>query len=84
MPHPTPPFLKIFFFFYCGTSFKVFIEFLTILLLFSVLVFCPRDMWDVGSLLPDQGLNLYPPPALEGAVLTTGPPGTSQSHALLS
>ena len=40
------------------TIFKVFIEFVTISFLFYVLVFWP---WrHVGSLLPDQGLNLYP------------------------
>ena len=37
-------------------------------------------MWDVGSLLPDQGSNLYPPPALEGEVLTTGLSGKSQGQ----
>ena len=36
--------------------FKVFLEFITILLLsFGILALRPR-----GSLLPDQGLNLYP------------------------
>ena len=34
--------------------FKVFIEFLPILLLFYVLVFWPQDMWDLGSLTRDQ------------------------------
>ena len=31
------------------TIFTVFIEFVTILFLFSVLVFWPRGMWDLGS-----------------------------------
>ena len=34
--------------------FKVFIEFVTILLLFYVLVFWPQDMCDLGSLTRDQ------------------------------
>ena len=29
------------------TIFKFFIEFVIILLLFSVMVFWPRDMWDI-------------------------------------
>ena len=48
------------------TIFKVFIEFVTILLLFYVLVFWPWGMWDQT-----------PPPALEGEVLTIGQPGKS-------
>ena len=36
------------------TSFKVFIEFVTILLLFYVLVFWPRGMWDLSSPTRDQ------------------------------
>ena len=51
--------------------FKVFIEFVTILLLFYVLVFQPGGMWD-----PQPGIEPTPP-ALEGKVLTTGPPGKS-------
>ena len=54
------------------TIFKVFIEFVTILLLFYVLVFWPQGMWD----LPGPGIEPTPP-ALEGEVLTTGPPGKS-------
>ena len=34
--------------------FKVFIEFVTILLLFYVLVFWPRDMWDISSPTRDR------------------------------
>ena len=49
--------------------FKVFIEFVTISLLFSVLVFWPRGMWD-----PPPGIEPTLP-ALEGEVLTTGLPG---------
>ena len=59
------------------TIFKLFIEFVTILLLFHVLVFWPRGMWD--SQLLDQGSNQDPTPALEGEVLTTGPPRKSLS-----
>ena len=39
--------------------FKVFIEFVTILLLFYVLVFWPQDMCDLGSLTRDQTCTLY-------------------------
>ena len=51
--------------------FKVFIEFFTIL--FYVLVFWLRGMWDLSSQIRDQTCT----PALEGKVLTTGPPGIS-------
>ena len=44
--------LKIFFLIW--TTFKVFIEFVTILLLFYVLVFWPRGMWDPTSPTRDQ------------------------------
>ena len=57
------------------TIFKVFIEFVTILLLFF-LCFVFLVWRHVGSFLPDQGLNPHLP-ALEGEVLTTGPPGKS-------
>ena len=39
--------------------FKVFIEFVTILLLFSVLVFWPRGMWDLSSLTRDRTHSPY-------------------------
>ena len=55
------------------TIFKVFIEFVTMLLLFYVLVFWPEAC---GILAPQPGTEPAPP-ALEGEVLTTGPPGTS-------
>ena len=53
------------------TIFKVFTEFVTILLLFYLLFFfgCEAS----GILTPDQGLNLHS--TLEGKVLTTGLPG---------
>ena len=64
-------YLKIFgdvdhFFFF----FKVFVEVVTIWLLFHVLVLWPWGMWDL-SCQGDQTL----PPTLESKVLTTGPPG---------
>ena len=34
--------------------FKVYIEFVTILLLSYVLLFWPQDMWDVSFAIPDQ------------------------------
>ena len=37
--------------------FNVFIEFVTTLLLFSVLVFWPRGMWDLSSLTRDQTIS---------------------------
>ena len=43
-----------FFFSFMWTIFKVFIEFLTIFFLFSVLVFWPWGMWDLISLTRDQ------------------------------
>ena len=48
-------FLKIFL---IWTIFKIFIEFVTLLLLFYVLVFWPQPTWD--SLLPKQGSNPDP------------------------
>ena len=41
-----------------STIFKIFIEFISVLLLFYVLVFWPQGMWDLSS--PDQGSNLHP------------------------
>ena len=58
------------------TIFKDFIEFITILLLFYLLVFWWRDMWDLISPTRNQTTSL----ALEGKFLTTGPPGKSLSH----
>ena len=46
-------FLKDFFFLLTWAIFKVFIEFVTILLLFYVLVFWPHGMWDLSSLTRD-------------------------------
>ena len=43
-----------FFFFLMWTIFKVFIEFVTILLLFYVLVFWPQGMWDLSSPARDR------------------------------
>ena len=73
-----------FFFFFCKffkkiflvwTIFKVFIEFVTILLLFYVLVFIfGPEAW--GFLVHLPGIKPTPP-ALEGEVLTTGPSGKS-------
>ena len=53
--------------------FQVFIEFVTILLLFHVLVSWPRGMWDPSSQTKVWTCTL----ALEGKVLTTGPPRKS-------
>ena len=40
--------------FFMWIIFKVFIEFITILLLFYVLVFWPQGMWDLSSQTRDQ------------------------------
>ena len=55
------------------TTFKVFIEFVTTLLLFYILLFWPWGTWDLNSLTRDQTRTSSP----EGEVLTTGPPGKS-------
>ena len=47
-------FLRFFFFFFLWTISKVFIEFVTILLLFYVLVFWPQGMWNLNSPTRDQ------------------------------
>ena len=52
-----------------STLFKLFIEFLTILLLVYVLVFWPRGI-EISA--PRSGIKPVPP-ASEGKVLTTGP-----------
>ena len=54
--------------------FKVFIEFVTPLLLFFALFFWPRGS---GILASGPGIE-PPPPALEGKVFTVGPPAKSQ------
>ena len=60
------------------TIFKVFIEFITIMLLFYVLAFGPEAC---GILASRPGIEPTPP-ALEGEVLTTGPPGRSLGRML--
>jgi len=40
------------------TTFKVFIEFVTVLFLFYVLFFWPQDMWNLSSLTRDQTCTL--------------------------
>ena len=54
----------------------VFIEFVTISLLFYVLVFRPQSSWDISSLTRDQTHTTF---ALEGEVLTIGLPGKCPS-----
>ena len=60
------------------TVFKVFIEFVTILLLFYVLAFGYEAC---GVLVSQAGLEPTPP-ALEGQVLTTGLPAKSPRKPL--
>ena len=54
--------------------FKIFIEFVTILLLFYVSVFWPQSVWDLSSLIKPAPL------ALKDKVLTIGSPVKSPSH----
>ena len=68
-------FLDFFFFFLIWTIFKVFIEFVTILLP-GFFMFCFFGSEVCGTLTPQPGIEPAPP-ALEGAVLTIGPPGKS-------
>ena len=66
-----------FFFFFDVTILEVFIELVTILLLFHVLVFGHEAC---GIFTPQPGIKPKPP-ALEGEVLTTGSSGKpSQYH----
>ena len=58
------------------TIFQVFIEFVTILLRFMFWFFGHEAC---GILSPLPGIKPSPP-ALEGEVLTTGPPGKSQHY----
>ena len=65
-----------FFFFSMWTIYKVFIEFVTLLLLFSVLVFW---LWGTWDLTPRTEIKPTPP-ALKEEVPTTGPPRKSLYH----
>ena len=58
--------------------FKVFIEFVTILLLYYFSVFWPRGIWDLTAPGPESESVL---PALEAGVSTTGPPEDPQASA---
>ena len=60
-------------FFLMWAILKVFIECVTILLLFYVFVFCSQGMWDLSSPTIETA-----PPALEGKILTSGPPEKSK------
>ena len=62
------------------TIFKVFIEFVTILLLLYVFCF-GHEACGILALRP----GIKPtPPALKGEVLTTGPPGKSLEYCVLN
>ena len=61
------------YFFLTWTIFKVFIEFVTILLLFYILVFGSCSMWDLSFPTSDQTCT----PCIGRGVLATGPPGKS-------
>ena len=72
--------IKSLFFFLMWTIFKVFIESVTILLLFYALVVF--GLTTCRILAPRPGIKSEPP-ALEGKVSTTGPPGTFLSLPIL-
>ena len=84
------PCFLFFTFFWMWTIFKVFIEFVTILLLFCfasefvtiLLLFplWPPGIWDLSFLTRDQTLTL----ALEGESFITGPPGKSPHFLFLN
>ena len=61
------------------TIFKVFVKFVTILILFYVLLFGPEAC---GTLASQPGIEPASP-ALGGKVLTTGPPGKPLSVLIL-
>ena len=65
-------------FFFMWTILKVFIEFVTILLLFYVLIFWPRGMWDLRSLTRDQTYT----PCIGRQSLNPRPPGKSLSFSI--
>ena len=65
------------FFFWTWITFQVFIEFVSILLLFYVLFFGLEACRILFTLPPGIGPG---PPALEGEVLTTGPLGKSHHY----
>ena len=63
------------------TILKVFVEFVTTLLLFYVLAFWPQGMWDLSY--PHQESNTHPlhwKASLD--VDFPGPPGKSRDHSL--
>ena len=65
------------------TNFKIFTEFVTVLLLSYVLIYLrgggPRDM---GISAPQPGLKLIHCPALEGEALTTGLPAETLFYVI--
>ena len=63
-----------------STIFKVFIGFVTILLLFHILDLGPKAY---GILAPWPGVE-HAPPAMESKVLTTGSPGKSPKTIVLN
>ena len=63
-------YLALYDFFWCGPFFKVFIEFVTILLLFYVFVFRLHGKWGLSS--PTREAK-YTSTVLESEVPTTGP-----------
>ena len=72
--------MPIFIFIFLMPIFKVFIEFVKILLLFYVLIFFGCEACGIITSWP----GIRPVPlALEGEVLTTGPPGKSWGYSFI-
>ena len=65
-------YLLFYLFLFSWTILKVFIEFVTILLLLYVFVFWLRGTWDLSSLTRNRTHT----PTLEGEVFIAGPPGS--------
>ena len=64
------------------TIFKVFIELITVLLLFYVYLFIDFDHEAYGILSPWPRIE-PPPPAFEGKISTTGPRGKPLRYILI-
>ena len=72
---------KLSFFLLMRTIFEVFIDFVTVLFLFYVCLFVCCKACGIFASWPRIQLA---PPALEGKVLTTGPPGKSSIRKILN
>ena len=70
---------SFFFFFFNVDHFSSLYSICYNIVLFHILIVWPWGMWNLSSLtLSSRGVDWTHTPALEGKVLTTGPPGKSQ------